>query len=399
DDAPTHLSAAAIASLHAGQVLTVPSSHGEDMLVARIAATNGWAAVTEQPRAKAFAYSRGIQTQALAWIAVSGMLALVAGLFLAENINHPVQALVDGANRLARGEFGHRIEVTRAGELGRLSHAFNLMGAEIERRDAEIRAWSQELQRRVEERTAELREAQVQLIRSQRISAVSGLGAGMAHEINNPLAGVLGLAQILSKKLQNRTELANELRLIRILEGEALRIRDVVCTLRSLTESYGNKEFSIVDVHGVLDSALEPFEGQLQADGVVVQREFAHPMPPVRGNAEQLRQVFINLFQNARTAMKGRPGQLRVATSVLEGAAVKVAVSDSGKGIEIEHLEKIFDPFFTTKDDWAGEGLGLTIAHRVVEQHEGQIKATSVPGQGTTMTITLPAAVRGTMLI
>jgi two-component system, NtrC family, sensor kinase len=117
----------------------------------------------------------------------------------------------------------------------------------------------------------------------------------------------------------------------------------------------------------------------------------------VLGNKAQLQQVFLQLFANSRTAMNGHGGKLTVSTS-LESQLIKVAVSDTGRGIPAEHLDKIFEPFFTTKDEWQSQGLGLTVAFRVVEEHHGKIKASSEVGRGTTMTITLPAARRSAHL-
>ncbi|MHB8876353.1 MAG: sensor histidine kinase [Myxococcaceae bacterium] len=274
------------------EVLTVTGPSGEQVLVSVAVAPGGFALISEQPVAAAFALGRALRDQALLWFCLSALLSLGAGLSLATYINRPVKELVEGAVQLERGEFGHRLPEGSQDELGGLSRAFNRMGAEIQRRDAEIRAWNDQLQRRVDERTAELRETQGQLMRSQRIAALSGLGAGMAHEINNPLAGVLGLTQVLLAATAKRPGATRERGLLTMLEREARRIRDIVKTLQSLTEVSSAQDFEPVDVHQVLERALRQMEEPLAASRIEVRREFADLLPPVRGDLAQLQEGF-----------------------------------------------------------------------------------------------------------
>ena len=380
--------------------LTFQRTGEEPVLAALSPLRSGWRVVVEQPVAVAFAAGRKIRAQTGFWLGIGIVTALAAGLFLANGITGPVRLLVDGALEFAKGNFSHRLAVGSRDELGQLSGTFNYMGEEIQRRDTEIRAWNEELQQRVEERTRELREAEEQLMQSQKIAAVSSLGAGIAHEINNPLTGVLGLTQILKTRAQKQDPSGKEIKLFENIEREALRIKEIVRTLLSFSQTYAGEGFAPVDLHALLDESLRLVEGQLASRGIQVVREYDGVLPPVPGNRPDLQQVFLHLFNNSRLAMR-QGGTLTLTTGLVGGKVIRVTVKDTGKGIAPEHLDRIFEPFFTTKDkeEWEGEGMGLTVTFRIVEQHHGKVRAESKVGEGTSMTITLPAAGEGAHLV
>ncbi len=358
-----------------------------ELLTATNSLANGWKIWTQQRRSVAFAASRELRLLNLLLIAVSLVVAVAAGLLLARRINQPVAALVRGADLLAAGQLGHQITIAGNDELGRLGAAFNRMSGEIQKRDGEIRAFNAELQARVDERTRELKEAQAQLLQSQKIAAVSSLGAGIAHEINNPLTSVLGFAQILASRArkEGRDKDAEALQLI---DDEAQRIKRIVATLLSFSESFAGEGFTELDANQLVEAALR----QVPLGQIELVRELAAELPPIIGSSAQLQEAIIQLLRNALIAMRGA-GRLTLRSAGADGV-VRLEVIDTGKGIAPEHLEKVFDPFFTTKDDWRGEGLGLTIVHRIVEQHHGRVKAASRVGEGSTFTLILPVASR-----
>jgi two-component system NtrC family sensor kinase len=155
---------------------------------------------------------------------------------------------------------------------------------------------------------------------------------------------------------------------------------------------------STLNVNEVIDAALAVVQSEKAGASIEVVRLYEPDLPPVLGNRAQLQQVFLHIMNNARQAMSHRGGSLTVSTSIVDGKLIKIAMKDTGRGISPDHLDLIFEPFFTTKENWTGEGLGLTVAFKLVEQHQGKLKADSELGRGTTMTITLPAARRGTHL-
>ncbi|MDB4970765.1 MAG: Sensor histidine kinase [Myxococcales bacterium] len=368
---------------HAGEKLV------ESPLVftASAALPGGWHVVTQQPRSAAFAASHALQLQSGVLLAASLIAALLAGLLLARRINQPLAQLADGARKLAQGQFGHRVGLAGKDELGQLAGAFDQMAAEIEQREAAINVFNAELQARVDERTRELREAQAQLLQSQKIAAVSSLGAGIAHEINNPLTSVLGFAQILRARAV-KEQRPKDAEVLELVESEAQRIKRIVQTLLTFSEGYAGESFTELDANQVMELAL----AQVPLGEIQIVRELDAALPRMVGNPAQLQEAMVQLYKNAVTSMKGR-GQLTVRSATADGV-IKLEVADTGRGIAPEVLPKIFDPFFTTKDDWRGEGLGLTIVHRIVEQHHGRVRASSQAGAGATFTLTLPAASR-----
>lgn len=383
----------------AGQrlVFREKSSQGGENLVAYAPSANGWGLVAEQPVAVAFAPSRVLLLQTVFWIGVSLLIALVVGMFLAQAIIGPVGQLVKGAQALSGGDFAYRLTVTGRDELGKLGETFNSMGQEVGRRDAEIRAWNLELQKRVDDRTRELVEAQNQLLESQKIAAVTALGAGFAHEINNPLSAVLGMTQILLRRLKKQPDRADDVQALDTIQTEAQRIRTIVRTLHSLSQEQDKEGFAPVDMNTLLDAVLRADES-LAVKNIVVQKNLAKDLPFVIGVASELRQAVVHLLDNSKIAMAGG-GQLTVSTSSIENQMVRITVADTGSGIAPEILDKIFEPFFTTKAHWRGKGLGLTAVYSVIEKHHGRIKVASKVGEGTTMTITLPAARTGAHLV
>lgn len=356
------------------------------------AGSPGWRVVVEQPTDEAFAASRRMRNQSLLWVAVSLLAAISAGIYLGREITGPIEQLVRGASELEKGNFGYRLPPLGRDEFGRLSTAFNDMGAEIERRDGEIRTWNEELQKRVEERTRELKEAQDQILQSQKMSAMSALGAGVAHEINNPLASVLSIGELLRRSGRKEDEAKFD-----ILRKEGQRIKEIVQTLLNLAETSKGSETFQVDLSEVLESALQAVAGRFEERKIEIVRRHPDSAATVLGRRGDLQQMLLHLLENAYIAMK-HGGRLVVATEIIDGKLVKVSVEDSGKGIPPENLEKVFEPFFTTKDEWNSKGLGLTVAYRIVQEHHGTIKVASKVGAGTTVTFTLPVSRKGSIL-
>jgi signal transduction histidine kinase len=323
---------------------------------------------------------------------------LGAGLVLARTISQPLARLARGAELVAKGDFSVRLAVEGRDELADVSESFNRMCAEIEAREREIRNWNEELRARVDDKTNELRQAQNALLESRKIAAMAALAAGVAHEINNPLTGVIGLTQVLIARSRKQADGAADIELLASVEREALRVRDIVRKMLSLTqvrETRGLKELHPAEL---LLEVLNARREQLELAGISVEEKFDVDVPSVFGDREQMSHVFEEIIDNAMKAMRGSPGHLLVASQSIDGQLVKLRFADTGRGIAPEHLDKVFEPFFTTKDDWHGQGLGLTAAFRVIEAHHGTIKLDSRLGHGTTVTIALPAKRQGAHL-
>jgi signal transduction histidine kinase len=330
------------------------------------------------------------------WMSVSGVVAAVVGAALARTLSGRVGALADGARKIAQGKLDTHLEVQTSDELGELAKAFNAMATsldaartEILRQTDEIMAWNETLEKRVDEKTKELRQAQDLLLRSRSLAAIGSLGAGVAHEINNPLTGVLGLAQLLLADLP----IDHPARpMVKDIEEQAGRIQAIVSNLLRLAQRQSGEDFRALDLSKVLDDALELCGLKSLADtGIKVVRNVVSPSPSIRGSSAQLQAAFIQLIQNAKGAME-TGGQLTVETSKPEPGLLRLRISDTGRGIQPEHMPRIFDPFFTTKVRRTDTGIGLSVVHKIIEDHGGTIRVDSAPNQGTTFWITFPIA-------
>lgn len=240
----------------------------------------------------------------------------------------------------------------------------------------------------LEERVAELQRTQAQLTQSAKLAALGELIANIAHEFNNPLTSIVGYASELRLSLPDGDPRREE---VMIIEGEALRARKIVRNLLDFSRQRA-PSLEPVRLNQVLARVVSILRHQAEVANVEVAEEFASHLPTVHADADQLRQVFLNLVTNGLDAMP-KGGRLTIATRLAErdGAEwVEVLVRDTGSGIAPEHLSRVFDPFFTTKPESKGMGLGLSVSQGIVEGHKGQILVDSEPGRGTTFRVLLP---------
>jgi len=328
------------------------------------------------------------------WVGVAAFVAALVGAALARSLSARVESLLRGSQDIAQGKLDMRLEVSSNDELGELARSFNAMASsldaargEINQQTGKIMEWNKNLGRRVEAKTKELREAQDLLLRSRALAAIGSLGAGVAHEINNPLTGVLGLAQLALTDL-SKDHPAHAM--VQEIEDQALRIQGIVSNLLRFSQRQGGEGFRILNIATILDDALELCGTQNLASAKVrIVKHVANTSPPVRGNALQLQAAFIQLIQNAVAAMD-EGGTLTLETTLPEVKVFRVRVSDTGRGIKPEHLSRIFDPFFTTKSQRTDTGIGLSVVHKIIEDHGGTIRVESAVASGTTFWITLP---------
>ncbi len=354
----------------------------------------GLGAIVDKTVGAALAPVNRIRTATALWIFVSVFLGSLAAGILARRLAGRVAVLASGSRRIATGNLGTRIAEQGGDELTDLARAFNRMAGgleearrKIDHQTGEIVAWNQSLEKRVDEKAAELRQTQDLLLRSRSLSALGELGAGVAHEINNPLTGALGIVQLLLTDLPPGHPSAP---LLADLEREALRIRKIVQNMLRLSQRQSGHDTTAVDLARVLDDAIELCgPSDLAASGVEITRRY-DPAPTVRASATQLEEAFIQLIQNGRAAMPAG-GRLTLELRPVEDSLVRLVVSDTGSGISAENVPRIFDPFFTTKVGDQGSGLGLSFVHRIVEDNGGTIQVESVVGAGTKFTLTFPA--------
>ena len=315
-------------------------------------------------------------------------LVVLGGVFI-RGITRGLARLDSAARELGGGNLSARLPEEGRDEVAEVSRAFNRMGQELQAARGRLERWNEELQAQVEARTRELEEAQARLLEAQKLAALGQLGAGVAHEINNPLTGILGQAQLL---IERRSEGDPDLPGLRKIEELSRRSAEIARNLLRFSQQRLEPEFARVDVNRMVRDTLTLAEGYVREAGVALDVELADGLPAVRGDAGHLQQVLLNLLSNARTACRDRStARITVSTSTRDGH-VCLSVNDSGKGIAPEIRPRIFEPFFTTKDVWSNVGLGLSVSYRIVAEHGGRIAVDSSPGEGSTFTVVLPAA-------
>jgi len=330
-------------------------------------------------------------TASLTWFLVGAILfgCGAAVLFMWVVVYRPVKELMDGTHRVAGGDLEYRLPVRSSDELGDLAESFNKMTAQVGGVQARI-------EEQVRRKTAELERVYKTLLRSEKMASIGKLAATVAHEINNPLFGILTYARLVSRELRKheipeRDEMVEQ---VEIIERESKRCGDLVKNLLTFSrQSPSQREPN--DLNTIVRRAILLVKHKLDMQSIVLKENLAEDLPPVDCDANQIQQAILVLMVNASEAMP-KGGTLEVATefdSAAEHYAVRV--KDTGSGIPAEVLPRIFDPFFTTKEDQNRTGLGLAVAHSIVEQHAGEISVRSTPGEGTEFTVALPVSSTG----
>lgn len=354
-------------------VTTMEYAYGEKEMIGGFAQAEfgGVLAGAQIPRTAAFIASRTLLNN-LVYVSLGLLLgAALLTLFLSRRVTRPIIQLHDAAKKVGEGKFDVQVTPTSRDEIGDLALSFNQMAEGLSSREEA------------------LKQAQAQLVQSEKMAAFGQLGAGIAHEVKNPLAGILGYAQLALRKLEPDHPLQNNLK---IIEKETKRCKTIIENLMKFARQE-KVAHEPVEINRVVEDTAALMDHQLGIHRVRLEKELAADLPPVLGNANQLQQVLMNLLINAQQAMDGKGGQVRMTTSRPAPGRVEIRVRDTGPGIPQEIQSRLFEPFFTTKPAGKGTGLGLSVTYGIVKDHKGEIRMESEPGQGAEFIISLPAAV------
>ncbi|MFH1435809.1 MAG: cache domain-containing protein [Pseudomonadota bacterium] len=315
------------------------------------------------------------------------VLLLVILYFSTTSIIRPLRTMVDATEKISRGDLSHKIDVKSGDEIGHLASSFNRMTDDLKDANEQLVDWGRTLERKVDERTRELREMHRGMVQSEKLASLGKLSAGIAHEINNPLGGVLIYAHLVLEDMkEDDPDRENVEKIIK----ETTRCKNIV---KDLLDFARPKEPSKdeVDINGLLEKSLSMIERQAQFRNITIVKSLAGDMPRITADADQLQQVFMNIVINSAESMDTK-GDLTLKTyhDSMKGRVV-IECSDTGCGIPDEHLDRIFEPFFTTKEVGKGTGLGLAVSYGIVTRHGGSITVESKAGKGTTFTVRLPS--------
>lgn len=324
-------------------------------------------------------------------VAGGGILVVLAlTYFITRSMIHPLEEMVKASNRIAAGDLDHSVHINSQDEIGILANSFNKMLASIKTMKLELEEWGRTLEEKVNKRTEELVAVQTQMAQSEKLASIGRLAAGVAHEINNPLGGILTFSMLALEDCDDDHPLKESLE---VIVKQTLRCRETVKGLLDFARQSSSTP-SLTEVNQIVDKTLLLLENQTIFQNIKTIRRFAPDLPNVLIDAGQLQQVVINIVINAVDAMDEK-GTLTVETSRSRNTPeIMLRISDTGKGIPEDILPLIFEPFFTTKKVGKGTGLGLSIVHGIVTRAGGKIEVTS-SSKGATFIIKLPIAQEG----
>jgi two-component system NtrC family sensor kinase len=338
---------------------------------------------------------RTLKRHAIYIVALSaGVILLVAagvGVLLQRLIYLPLKDLNTGARRISSGELDHQIPVRSGDEFGHVARSFNDMSSALKRSMQELQELVGTLEQKVAERTKELRAAEAEVAQGEKLASIGLLASGIAHELNNPLTGVLTFTSLLRKKMPAGSTDAEDLDLV-IQETRrcASIIRRLLDFAREKVPTNG-----FVAMNPLLEDVARFVDRPASLHNVEIVTNLEPNLPQVWGDADLIKQVVLNIMVNATQAIE-REGKIVIETRRVDGKEpgappmVEFAIRDNGCGIPPANLQRIFDPFFTTKEVGRGTGLGLSVSYGIVKAHGGTIKVDSVVGEGSTFRVQLP---------
>lgn len=338
------------------------------------------------------------------------IVAILSWLFVWRVVHKPINELKNGTEHLSRGDLGYQIEVQSQDELGDLARSFNGMSLQLRAANEQIVDWTKTLENRVEQKTIELQRAHDHVLHVEKMASIGKMAAVVAHEVNNPLSGILTYSKLLRRWVgtgQAEREKRDEtIECLELIASESRRCGDLIKNLLSLSRT-APMNVQSTDLNAVIDRCLLLVRHELNLVGIELHLDLATDLPLVPCDPAQIEQVILALIMNAIDAMP-KGGTLWLSDQLMndrlindpldnDGGLIKILVRDDGMGIAPDVLPHIFEPFMTTKE--SGTGLGLAIARGIMERHNGHIEVQSEWGRGTTFSLTLPGQAKEASLV
>jgi len=319
-------------------------------------------------------------------------ISLLVFIFTLKFVNAPLRKLIQGTLEIMSGNLDHRIDIDTSDEIGTLAKSFNKMTEELKRAHEELLGWAKLLEQKVNEKTAELQRAYAYMVHIEKMASLGKLAATVAHELNNPLEGILTYAKLLKRRLENNSKIEEErdeiLSELSIIIDETSRCGNIVKNLLLFSKQRVG-EFKDEDIGQIIKRSIALISHHLEMNNVRLELDMPEHPVIVYCDAQQIEQMLLAMEINAIEAMP-EGGTLRIELKEVNSDKIQVKVIDTGVGIPENVLPHIFEPFFTTKKEGKGTGLGLAVVYGIVERHGGQISVESKVNFGTTFTIVLP---------
>lgn len=317
-------------------------------------------------------------------------VSLFLGIILYKIVSRPVQVLAEGMGKVASGDLDYSVPIESSDEMGLLATTFNSMIHDLKAARDQREKWTQMLEEEVAKKTEEIQRTHDSLVQTEKLASLGRMAAGVAHEINNPLTGVVTFAHLLKKRFPPESSEADDLNVI-IEQSE--RCSKIIKNLLTFARAKPTEKGQ-VNINDILNKTIFMVKNQAKFHHIKFNIDIEDLRFIVFGDASQFQQIFLNMFINAVDAMNGR-GNIKVATRRItedNKQFVEIEFTDEGCGIKEENMSKLFEPFFTTKPVGKGTGLGLSVSHGIVKHLGGHIKVRSTVGKGTSFFVRLPLA-------
>ncbi|HXW68685.1 MAG TPA: ATP-binding protein, partial [Dissulfurispiraceae bacterium] len=319
------------------------------------------------------------------------IMSFILCLILYYFVTKPLAYLVEGMKRLSSGDMEYRINLEGSDEIGMLARSFNTMSDELKEYKEKMENWTKTLEEEVQKKTAEIYKAHENLINTEKLASLGRMAAGVAHEINSPLTGIVTFAHLMLKRTP--TDNTRDIEDINVIIDQAERCSRIIRGLLGFSRKTSSEK-SMTNLNTLLENTLAMVRHQSRFYNILFDLRLDNSLPAVNIDPNQIQQVFLNLLINAADAME-KKGKITLATRPVENGVsrfVEVEITDSGPGIPENIRSKIFEPFFTTKPVGKGTGLGLAVSYGIIKKHEGTIFIKDSPGNGASFCIRLPVA-------
>jgi two-component system NtrC family sensor kinase len=322
------------------------------------------------------------------------VLVTVLMIFTRQNIKKPLNALVKASISVANGDTSTRLEIkpNQLEDMKMVSQAFNEMLDNLQAATNELENWSQQLEYKVQKKSEELSAAQNEMIHIERLASLGKLSSSVAHEINNPLSGILIYTKLIYKQLSNPELYASRrdsmLKHLKLIESEAKRCGDIVKGLLEFSRK-DQEDFEPRHLHEILQETFELMTHPIKIANIHFYIDFAATSDMIYCSPNQIKQACVAMLVNSSEAVHEN-GEIIIRTLNPNEETIRFEIADNGIGISVDDIPHIFEPFFSTKQKASGIGLGLAIVHGIIQSHNGKIQVKSELGQGTTFSVTIP---------
>jgi two-component system NtrC family sensor kinase len=324
-------------------------------------------------------------------VLITILISALSGIFIFILVNKPLNKFKKAIEELGKGNLNYRVHIKNKNEFGIIAYQFNDMSKKLSHAYREIKDWSDTLNEKVEEKTQELRNIYDQIVQIEKLTSLGKLSATVAHELNNPLEGILTFSKLISKKLmrENNENYAKLIKYTDMISDEASRCGKIVKDLLLFSHS-DTEEFISSELISLLEKSISLINHHFEINDVKLVKKFEVEAINIKCNPQKIQQMMISILINAIESMSGRSDGKIIIRVTKENNKAVIRVTDCGMGISEKDLPYIFEPFYTTKEMAKGTGLGLSIVYGIVNQHKGKIEVEETSIRGTTFKISLP---------